>query len=552
MIHKTFLFMLTFLDYAFSSEILFTAMQKELIRSINKLQMEHQEKPYFISYNVVEDTTLTISATLGNINSSECSTTRQAYVEVRVGSYEKDNTISDGEAGISGNIPITDDEISIRHVLWLLTDKAYKMALENFLYKKAKAAYEMDPWADERVPDFSKDTVDISTCQFVKVMIEDSTKVKWERNMKCFSSIFKKYPEVLSSSVSFSKIIKSRYYINSEGDMIYSTYTACYIHSYATMKCIDGSLISNFRFFAGETEEDLPKDEKVSLEIESMVGELLKLRTAEKIEQCTCPVIFQGFAACVFFKNLLTEHLLGVREKSEKGELLLEAKINRKIMPNFITIVDNPRLKYFMGKKLFGGYEYDDEGVKSEEVILVENGVLKNFLTTRTPIKSIWKSNGHARCRAGWESPRPYVSNFIITTSKGLSLKELKKKMLEICRQGKKDFGLIVCSMFRTSKPILVYKVDAKTGRETLVRNIDNFGSTLSPFEKLINSEATFPLSLLEKIVACGDDYNVCSYDLNTVPASFVAPSVLVSEIEVNPLTKIPKKAPILPAPWTE
>jgi predicted Zn-dependent protease len=552
---KTLLLILALPGYAIPSEVLFTAMQKELSRSINKLQMEHQEKPYFISYNITEDTVLTISATLGNINSSECYTTRQAYVEVRVGSYEKDNTLADKENGVSGTIPITDDEVSIRHALWLLTDKAYKMALENFLCKKAKDAYEMEPEENNSIPDFSKDAVNISTCTSVKkVVIEDSDKANWERKTKNLSLIFKKHPEILSSFVSFAKVAKSRYFVSSEGDMIYSTYTACYIHSYATTKSKDGFLLSNFRFFEGENEDDLPEDEKVCTEIENMVNELLSLRNATKIDRCVCPVIFQGAAACVFFKNLLTEHLLGEREKSEQGELLLESKINTQIMPKFITVVDDPTLKCFMGKRLYGSYEYDEEGVKAEKVVLVENGILKNFLTTRTPIKSksapTYKSNGHARSI----SPKPYVSNLIVIATKTYSLEELKKKMLEFCHQKKKNFGLIVCSMFRTGNPILVYKVDAKTGKETLVRSIESFGRTLSPLEKLIGAEETFgnTLSLLEKIVACGNDYNIRSYDLTTTPVSFVAPSVLISEIEVNPVAEKPKKAPILPAPWTE
>ena len=46
---------------------------------------------------------------------------------------------------------------------------------------------------------------------------------------------------------------------------------------------------------------------------------------------------------------------------------------------------------------MFGSYRVDDEGVPAQRVSLIEKGVLKTLLMSRTPRKEITSSNGHAR-----------------------------------------------------------------------------------------------------------------------------------------------------------
>ena len=61
-------------------------------------------------------------------------------------------------------------------------------------------------------------------------------------------------------------------------------------------------------------------------------------------------------------------------------------------------MVSDPTLTSINGHDLIGNYKFDDQGVKGEKVTVVDNGVLKNFLMSRTPIKGFpevirpWKS----------------------------------------------------------------------------------------------------------------------------------------------------------------
>jgi len=50
---------------------------------------------------------------------------------------------------------------------------------------------------------------------------------------------------------------------------------------------------------------------------------------------------------------------------------------------------------------LNGWYDYDDEGVKGQRVTVVDKGVLKTFLMSRSPIRGFDHSNGHGRRQPG-------------------------------------------------------------------------------------------------------------------------------------------------------
>src|SRR5215467_9317651 len=73
------------------------AMRDELARSMKKLQLETLQKPYFISYRVVDVDNCSITASFGAMTTSICeprgaARNRNLGVEVRVGDHARDNT----------------------------------------------------------------------------------------------------------------------------------------------------------------------------------------------------------------------------------------------------------------------------------------------------------------------------------------------------------------------------------------------------------------------------------------------------------------------------
>jgi len=109
-----------------------------------------------------------------------------------------------------------------------------------------------------------------------------------------------------------------------------------------------------------------------------------------------------------------------------------------------MDIVDDPTQATWQGKPLVGFYQFDLEGVPGKPVAVVEKGVLKSFLTTRQPVKSSAVSNGHARLSGSYGARAGAISNLFIKTSQSESLPALKKKLIDMCKERDKPYGMLV------------------------------------------------------------------------------------------------------------
>ena len=199
---------------------------------------------------------------------------------------------------------------------------------------------------------------------------------------------------------------------------------------------------------------------------------------------------------------------------------------------------------------MYGWYDYDDEGVKARPVHLVENGILKTFLMSRSPVDGLSKSNGHGRKQPGAEVAARQ-SNLIVESAKQVSSKELRKMLLEEVRKQGKSYGLYfedVTGGFTSTQrrgfqafkviPVVVYRVYADGRPDEMVRGVDIVGT---------------PLASFRKIIATGDKMEVfngyCGAESGMVPVSAAAPELLLSEIEIQKKPDSRGRPPILPQP---
>ena len=85
----------------------------------------------------------------------------------------------------------------------------------------------------------------------------------------------------------------------------------------------------------------------------------------------------------------------------------------------------------------------------------------------------------------------------------------------------------------------MVYRVDAKTGEETLVRGVEMVGT---------------PLTAINKIMMTGGQPGVfngyCGAESGYVPVSTIAPAILFREVELQRTKREKRRSPVLPAPW--
>jgi predicted Zn-dependent protease len=494
----------------------------------------------------------------GSVITKNSARNRQAYVEVRVGDYQLDNTSSDREAAFDvgdpdayeppTDAPLDDDVDALRATLWLLTDAKYKKALGAYAKKRGKRATTVVE--DENLPSFSREKV-LTHADPVQPFAWDQAAMV-ERARRA-SALFKKYPDLFEATVKIQADHVLRWFVNSEGSVVTTQRIIFSAHVEAATRAKDGMLLEHEKDFYGRTADELPDDEKLARSIELLATELRALREAPVIDPYTGPALLMEEAAGVFFHETVGHRLEGERQNDEKEGRTFKGQVGHRVLPEFLSVIDDPTTRSAGKVSLNGWYTVDDEGVPARSVTLIDNGVLRDYLKSRTPIVGSLHSNGHGRAE-GTADPMGRMANLFVRSTRKLSVAQLKDKLLEEVRKQGKPFGLIIRDITGGStnttnygyqafkgEPRLVYRVDAKTGAETLVRGVEMVGT---------------PLTTVSRIVATSDTEGVfngfCGAESGFVPVSTVAPAVLMSEIELQRTQKTAERPPLLPPPWSE
>src|SRR5207249_7908649 len=217
----------------------------------------------------------------------------------------------------------------------------------------------------------------------------------WEKRVKEYSALFKKYPEIYDGTVSLSLTGDNDYFVNSEGTSVQHGATNIRLSIYARTKADDGMDLNRFEAFDVHSANKLPTDQVIRETIDTMVKDLLALRAAPVIDPYTGPAILSGRASGVFFHEIFGHRIEGQRQKNENEGQTFTKQVNKPILPDFLSVTDDPTTETIAGTDLNGYYHFDDEGVRARPVPVVEKGILKNFLMSRSPISGFENSNGH-------------------------------------------------------------------------------------------------------------------------------------------------------------
>lgn len=526
-----------------TDDLVFSAMRSEMDRSLRRLGLEGSGPPYHILYRLTDRRTRALSATLGALTDDRREDSRTLYVEVRVGSPTLDNATT-GMRGQSSPVPM--DPSAMRQALWLLTDEAYKSALAGFLDKKARKAVERDP---EEVSDFSPE--EPQRGREPSPPVEDAG--PWKDYVRLLSTELKDYAKIYGSNISLHLPWARRVLLTSEGTEIASPRESMPVRLMVSgwTRSEDGMLLSSGRTWQSTSTSALPDIEEAKKEVRAWAEELLADRLSSLQEPVSVPVLIDPEMAGVLFHEALGHKLEGQRQRDPDQSHLFKGRVGERILPEFLSLIDDPTLTEFKGVPAHGSYRYDDEGVLAQRVSLVERGVLKGFLMSRWPIPGFSRSNGHGRSEPD-EHPSGRMSNLILQAHQTLPLPELKKKLMELCLKKGKPYGLRLvgsgggenptgrgAAQTLEVKPKRLLRVDAQTGQETPVRGVKMVGT---------------PLVLLNRVVAAGDDpaiFNqyLCNAESGWVSVSQIAPSLLLSEAEFQRLPEKRARPPILPSP---
>ena len=543
---------LTFSVNTFAQEsIVLKAARAELNRSMNELKNQ-PIPPYFISYSITDVHSLRITSSFGKLLAADSSKKRILDIDLRVGDYKLDNThiirgasFSFGSSRSSTDLPLEDDEFALRAAIWSGTDRSYKKAIETYekvITNKAVKVQEEDTSAD-----FSREKPQKYIGEEIKLKINTT---EWIAKLNRISALFSQLGWIYSGQVNLNVEVTTKYFISSEGSLIQFSEPSYRIFISGRTKADDGMNLPLFKSYFSFSADGLPEEEMLINDTKKIIATLEKLRTAPIMQTYSGPAILSGEASGVFFHEIFGHRVEGHRQKDPNSSQTFKGFENKSILPDFIDVIFDPTIKTLRGFELSGYYLYDDQGVKSEKVVSVENGIFKNFIMSRSPIENFPRSNGHGRKQAGY-SAVSRQSNLIVHAKQTVPVADLRKLLIEECKKQDKEFGLYfekvqggftftgrtIPNAFNV-QPILVYKIFADGRSDELVRGVDLIGT---------------PLTTFSKIIAAGDDLGVfngiCGAESGGVPVSACSPSLLVSMIEVQKKTKSQAKPPILPAP---
>ncbi|MBI5209577.1 MAG: peptidase U62 [Elusimicrobia bacterium] len=534
-------------------DALLRALRKELGRSFEPLQLAEKPPLYFLSYEVEDDKEYYLSALLGAIRYESDRHSRQLTIDARIGDRRFDNTHQvkgmggwfDRDGSGSSSLPESDDEDAIRSAIWLHTDRVFKAARENYtkvLTNKAVTAEEED-----KSDDFS---LQQPARSYETVPPHAPDKEAWRRRLKNLSGIFKKYPFIIASHVSLDAEAINRYIVNTERTEVVTGNRYARLSYSLRARTADGMDLMRHQSYDSDALEGLPADAMILQDIERSARELDALTKAPLVEPYTGPAIFRARASAVYFHEIMGHRVEGHRQKLEREGQTFTKKLGQPITADFISVADDATLPRFKDQFLRGFYKFDDEGVPARRVSLVENGILKGFLMTRSPIKGFPASNGHGRREPG----HPIVArmgNTIVTASRSVPYAKLREMLIAQIKLQRKPYGLVfddisggftmtgrgATQSFKVI-PLLVYRVYPDGRPDEVVRGVDIVGT---------------PLASFTKIVAAADDDDVfngtCGAESGSVPVSAIAPSLLLTEVEVEKKFKASEKPPILPPP---
>lgn len=505
---------------------------------------------YFLACGVTETESLSVGASFGALTMDHYNRSRFLDIDARCGSYQRDNThplpghMVD-HSFIQADLPLEDNVLALRMALWNAIEPQVRSASERFAQVKAlditKAALR------DKSDDFSKAPSEKMTQAPLAIAVDREA---WKEKVKRYTLPLVKHPDIYRGSGSLTAMARTRTFVNSEGSRLQFTRVGYQLMIRVSTRSEDGLDLPLYESAFAWNAKDLPPDGEIMAKVAALAETAVKLRKAPLVDPYSGPAILEGKAAAVFMHEVMGHRLEGHRQKDEKESQTFRGMMDKKVLPEFLSVTFDPTIDRYRGLPMSGFYPFDEEGVRAQKCVCVDKGILRRFLMSRTPIEAIQSSNGHGRAMAGRKAVSRQ-SNLIVEASQTRPAAELRTVLIEECKKQNKPYGLVfkdveggftmtgryVPNAFNVS-PLVVVRVYTDGRPDELVRGVDIIGT---------------PLTALTKIIAAGDDVSVfngvCGAESGGVPVGAASPSLLLGEIEVQEKEISRARPPILPPP---
>jgi TldD protein len=533
----------------FAQSPLTKILSTELDRNYSVLKQKSDPAPYFMAYSVTDTDTNAIVASGGAIIGQTQRRNRLLDTTVRVGSPKFDNFRRvNGQVPrftVTTSIALDDNDASIREAAWLATDRVYRNSSQRLI--QIKADEKLRAAASDDSDDFSQEDPQVFYGSTPPLKFDTA---EWTARLRKLSADFRKYPGALNSDVAVEAERVTETLVTTEGTRLEQGRLFSRIVISTRGKAADGMDLTTIETFETDEPAKLPKDTEILAAVEKAGKSLQDLLRAAPADPFVGPAILSGRASGVFFHEIFGHRIEGHRQKDESEGQTFTKSVGAPVLPPFLSVIFDPTAREFEHTMLNGSYLYDDEGVKARRVPVVEDGVLKTFLMSRSPIKGCPQSNGHGRREPGSEIVSRQ-SNLFVESSKRVSDQELRRMLVDEVKRQNKPYGLFfdqVTGGYTTTQrrglqaftviPLVVYRVFADGRPDELIRGVDIVGTPLSSFSSI--------LATSDK----RDVFNgICGAESGSVPVSAISPALLVSSIEIQRKERSQDSPPYLTRP---
>jgi predicted Zn-dependent protease len=534
-------------------DVVMRAMHDEMQRSMKSLKLEGSDAPYFISYKIVDADLSGAAASFGSLDASTETRTRMLSVVVRVGSYQMDNTGSTGTANLqtllgslaavgNGVLPVDDNYDELRRKIWLATDAAYKKAVQDLAAKKAA---EQNRNRDDSTADFTKEPARQESEKLPPIGLKLADE---ERMAREASAVFRTVPMAESSTVTVEVENSTERFLNSEGTSYVRQVPVVSFRVLASVQHPNtGETFSDSYSAYGRTMEEFPSDAELMQQTKEVAERLTAREKGKVVKRYNGPVLLEGDAAAELFAHSFGSQL-AVRAHSggnlEAGiaALLMPSlqvnntsgglanKIGSRVLPDFLSVENDPQLKAVDGHQLLGTYSFDEEGVPSQNTLLVKEGILETLLCSRAPTRDVPKSTGSMREHG--VSP----GNMLVNASKTSSDDELRRQLVDLIKQRNLEFGYIIrrLSGEAATEAVRVFP----DGHEEPVRDARLAEITVNSFKDIlaVSKERTV-FTEHAGLAATGD------------LVTYVVPALLFEDLTVEHVPNNSPKLPVVDSP---
>jgi TldD protein len=515
---------------AAASDPILQAMLAELNRSKDQLKMDNVAAPYYIEYRITDRDIYEADAAFGSLRYGQRMRQRVLRAVVRIGDYKQDSYFGMGQ-GAAEQVTLEDDIYALRHSLWLLTDTAYKRAGEALAAKQAMLK-EITP--DQNVEDFAHAPAVTEVGPIVRLQVDQ---VRTDHMLQAATAVYLEDPDLQMLDAAVTFVAKNEYFINSEGTVTRHGESTYLVGMTGVTQAKDGMQLLRQPSSMFARAEELPTEAKLVADAHQMVATLKALREASVVEEeYRGPVLLSSDAASDVLAILIGDNL-GARKPppGRSGRTIgqFASAYKTRVLPTFITVVDDPTQSTYQGHSLVGSYRYDDEGVRVAPLTVIDKGQLVSYLTSRQPIQDFPTSNGHAMAPNGGPA-QPHFGVLTLTSSEAMSPEALKQRLIQMCKDQGKPYAYRVETFGGLTSPRLLYRVWANDGHEELMR-----GALLNELDVR---------GLRNDLVAVGNDMFVSNRS-GAVFGTVISPSMLFDELEIRRDDRAKAKLPEYPAP---